>query len=231
MAVSWDYSVVVRARKRKPDKIRELAVRLAKSYEGELVAPENAEFDEEDDDDDELELHFAFKQGGGTIEVTRLKRGYRLYLDSQRDGNRDSWDDIAGLANDLAAKLGTVVDDDELAAQMIEESEALEEVDADEPTAQGPPDVAIVRIEARDGTLIQELAVAAGVMLRAVDGGGMLRDDSLADYPVLTEEGRYHAKAGRVVATLHGRSGEAYRRHRWSCDGYGRILSAEVEEL
>jgi hypothetical protein len=225
--MSWDYAVVVKARKRKLANIRELAARLAKSYEAELLDPDD---DAEDDDDDGFDLCFGFAAGGGTIEVSRLRRGYRLYLDSQRGGNRGSWEDIGGLANDLAAKLGTVIDDAALASEMIAESEGDEQPDADGPGI-GPGDVAVVRVEARDGTLIQELLIAAGVLLQAVDGAGRLRDDALTDHPILTEEGRYQAKVARIVATLRGPTDRAYRRHRWSCDGYGRILAADVEDL
>jgi hypothetical protein len=46
--MGWDYSVYVKARRRTRDKIRELAARMAKSFEGELV---EADEDEEEDDD------------------------------------------------------------------------------------------------------------------------------------------------------------------------------------
>lgn len=113
---------------------------------------------------------------------------------------------------------------------MIDETDAAD-VEGDAPIAVGPLDVAVVRIEDRAGAMIQEVSVPSGVILRAVDGAGMLRDDGVVEYPSLTAEGRYDVKAARLIATLHGPHGEAYRRHRWSCDGYGRIISADVEEL
>ena len=216
--MSFEYEVVVRTRKHKREKIRGLAATLAKSHEGTLL-DENEE--DEDADDDSFDLSFTFAKGGGTIEVTRLLRGYRVYLDSQRDGNRDAWEDIGGLANDLAAKIGTIVDDKAVASEMIEESEEDgEPVEA----------VARVRVETRDGAQIDdELALPEGILLAAIDGAGMLRD--IVGQPVLTEEGRYTKRVGRIVATLHDTSGRAYRRHRWSCDGYGRIIRAAVDEL
>jgi len=217
--VSFDYEVVVKARERTRDKLRELAARIAKSYEGTLV-----DHDDDESDDDDLDVHVGFPNGGGTIEITRLERGYRLYLDSQRDGNRDSWDDIAGLANDIAAQLGEIVEG-EVAAQMIEESEPEDVA----PAPSGPVNVAVVRIEDRGNALLSEVSLDVAILLRAVDAVGMLRD--IAEHPALTEEGRYNARAARLVATLHGSNGEPYRRHRWSCDGYGRIIGADVEEL
>ena len=90
-------------------------------------------------------------------------------------------------------------------------------------------DVAVVRVEDRDGTLIEEITVKLDDVLAAIDGAGMLRD--VPTHPSITEEGRYNAKAAKLTATLFDAHGEAYRRHKWSCDGYGRIISAKVEEL
>jgi hypothetical protein len=90
-------------------------------------------------------------------------------------------------------------------------------------------EVAIVRVEDRAGSLIEELTVEIGAMRAAIDGAGMLRD--VAGHPSITEEGRYNTKAARLTATLFDAHGSAYRRHKWSCDGYGRIISAKVEEL
>jgi hypothetical protein len=125
--MSFEHTVVVRGRKQRPEKIQELAARLAQSYDAKLVTQDEEE--DGDDSDGYLELHVAFPRGGGTIEITSLLKGYRLHIDSQRDGNRDSWDDIGGLLNDLAAKLGSEVDE-ETAAAMIEESETEPETGA-----------------------------------------------------------------------------------------------------
>jgi hypothetical protein len=92
-----------------------------------------------------------------------------------------------------------------------------------------PREVAVVRVEDRAGALIEELTIEIGTMRAAIDGSGMLRD--VAGHPSITEEGRYNTKAARLTATLFDGQGAAYRRHKWSCDGYGRIISAKVEEL
>jgi len=219
--VGWDYSVYVKARKRKRNNIRELAAKLAKTYEAELV-----DTDDEDDeaDDDSFDLGFAFANGGGRFTVERLKRGYHFYTGSDmvsRDGSAS--EDISGLMDLIAAKLGTVVEDAEVIEQMIEESEG-------EPvTVVRVAPVAVVRVEDRAGALLEELTLPAGVVLGSIDGAGMLRD--VSEHPSITEEGRYNAKAARLIAILFDEYGEAYRRHLWSCDGYGRIISANVEEL
>ncbi len=239
--MSWDYSVVVRARGRTPDKLRELAARLAKSYDGELVADEHDEFadaadaaDAADDEAESVDLHVVFERGGGTIEVRRLKRGYQLYVDSQRDGNRDSWEDIAGLAIDLAAKLGTVIDDEALAAEMIEQSEDAgdaERADANDAGAPGLREIAIVRVEARGGGLIRG-AVGPGrrPAARGRRRGHVARrragrlSDPQRRRP-LPRQGRAHRRdAARSSRRGVSPSSLVVRRLR-------RILGAEVEEL
>jgi hypothetical protein len=90
-------------------------------------------------------------------------------------------------------------------------------------------DVAVVRVEDRAGAVIEEITVKLDTVLAAIDGSGMLRD--VAAHPSITEEGRYNTKAAKLTATLFDAHGSAYRRHKWSCDGYGRIISAKVEEL
>jgi hypothetical protein len=226
--MSSDYTVVVRGRKKRADKIRELAAKLARSHDARLVTQsddeDGFEADAEDSDDDDaghLELHVEFACGGGTIEITRLLKGYQLHIDSQRDGNRDSWHDIGGLLHDLAAKLGTEVDD-ETALEMIEESEVATD------TAE-LASVAIITLEDRDGNVLDEARIPVASLQCHIDPGGMLRDCAL--HPILTEDGRYSARGAQLVALLHDSKGSAMRRHRWKLDGYGRIAGIEVDEL
>jgi hypothetical protein len=215
--MSFDYEVVVRARKKKGEKIRELATKLALSYAASLVTND----EDEESDDDYLELHVAFPRGGGTIEITRLLKGYRLHIDSQRDGNRDSWEDIGSLLNDLASKLGTVVDD-ETAAGMIEESE-------DDTEVPELASIAIITLQDPDGAVLDESRVSVSQLQQYIDPGGMLRNCAL--HSMLSEDGRYAARAAQLVALLHDSDGEQMRRHRWKLDGYGRIVGIDIDEL
>lgn len=220
--MGWDYSVYVKAKKQKRDKIRELAARMAKSFEGELV--DDDEDDDEEESDDSFDLGVAFANGGGRFSVERLKRGYHLYTDSQMNSRNDeAIQDIGGVMDLVASKLGTVIEDKDVIAEMIEESE-----EAPNAVARVAP-VAVVRAADRAGALLEEVTLDAGVVLAAIDGAGMLRDVSA--HPSITEEGRYVAKTARLTATLFDEYGAPYRRHQWACDGYGRIISANVEEL
>ena len=209
--MGWDYTVYVKARRRTRDKIRELAAKLARTYEARLVAVED-----EDGDDDTFDLGFTLPKGGGRFEVEWLKRGYKLSTDSQML-DRSAAEDIGGLMDLLASKLGTVVAD----------SAAIEALLAEGDAHVAP--VAVVRTEDRAGGLIEEITLDAGVVLAAIDAAGMLRD--VTAQPSITEEGRYVAKTVRLTATLFDELGNAYRRHKWACDGYGRIISAKAEEL
>ncbi len=238
--MSWDHGFVVRGARRTREQIRAIAARLAKTFEGELAEDDDelAEVLEDDDPDVEpFDLGFGFPRGGGVIEVTPLQRGYRIYVDSQVGGNRASWQDIAELADLLGDKLGELVEDAALAEEMAAELLASRGDDDDHEQGGEAPgdaalsDVAIVRIEDRGGVVVSRLTVPVGTLLAAIDGGGMLRDEALAAMPALTEEKRFVHKAARIVAALHDRRGRPYRRHTWSCDGYGRVTSARVEDM
>ena len=97
--MSFDHTVVVRGRKRKAASVRATAAKLAPLGE------------QEDEDD-------LFFDGVGSVQLRRLVRGYEISVDSNRDGNRERWEDLCELADRLAAALGEIVEDAELAAQM-----------------------------------------------------------------------------------------------------------------
>jgi hypothetical protein len=189
--MSFDFSVVVRGRKQKPDDVRKFATKLARSYDASLVEDENDE--EGDQENDNFELRFAFPKGGGTIEITRLQKGYLLNIDSQCGGNRDSWDDIGGLMLELAPKLGTDVDE-ETAAKMIEES--YQGAETPEHAS-----VAVIVLEDSNGAILDESRMGVSQLQAYIDPGGMLRDCTL--HSMLTEDGRYAARAAKLVALLH----------------------------
>ena len=124
--MGWDYSVYVRSRIRKRAKVREIAAKMAPSYEGKLLEPEEEE-DEDEESDDSFDLGFAFGQRGGQFSVERLKSGFHFYTDNVLAG--DASDDIGGLMGLIGEKIGTVLDDDDAGAiaEMIEESEPEQE--------------------------------------------------------------------------------------------------------
>lgn len=222
--MSFDYAVVVRGRKRKAAKIRELAAQLLPTHEAHFVELDDAD-DASADDDEDLDISVGFAQGGGTIEIRRLLRGYKLSLDSQRDGNRDSWEAVGGLLDDLAAALGTVVDD-KVATEMIVETD-------DVPEAPRPAlaSLAEISLEDRDGAVLRDGRVALGGLQRLIQQGGMLLESNPPLHPMLSEDGRYGLGARVLVAVLHDSDGTAFRRYRWTLDGYGRITGIDIDEL
>ena len=222
--MGWDNSVYVRSRIRKRDKVREIAAQMAKSYEGELLEPDEDEV--EDPIDEAFDLAFGFGQRGGRFTVERLKRGFHFFTDNVLAGDAD--DDITDLMVSIGSKLGTVLDDDvdaDAISEMIEESEPEQQRPLLEDALRNK---ALVRVEDRSGVTLGKLTLEAGVLLEAIGNDGKLRD--LAAYPKLTEAGRASARVARVQATLHD-DYRAYRRHRWACDRDGRITEAKVEEL
>jgi hypothetical protein len=221
--MGWDSSVYVRSRIRKRAKVREIAAKMALSYEGKLFEPDE---DEDEESDDGFDLAFAFGKRAGEFSVERLKSGFRFYTDNVLAG--DASDDINGLMGLIGSKLGTVLDDDadaDAISKMIEESEPEQERPYLEDALRNK---AVVRVEDRSGVVLGKLTVDVAVIVVAIDAVGMLQD--ITAYPKLTEQGRASAKVARVQATLHD-DYRAYRRHRWSCDRDGRITEAKVEEL
>jgi len=215
--MGWDHSVYVRGPAWSQKRVREIAARIAKAHEGELLERE------EDDGhvDVSFELAFAFGHRGGGFSVERLDRGYHLFTDKAMAGNAS--DDIADLMDSIGAKLGEILDEDddidELSDPEEEEQPLLEEALRNK---------ALVRVEDRSGVTLGKLTLDADVVLEAIDADGKLRD--LDAYPKLTQAGRASARIAKVQATLHD-DYRAYRRHRWACDRDGRITEAKVEEL
>lgn len=221
--MGWDISVYVRSRIRKRAKVREIAAKMALSYEGKLFEPDE---DEDEESDDGFDLGFAFGKRAGEFSVERLKSGFRFYTDNVLAG--DASDDINGLMGLIGSKLGTVLDADadaDAISKMLEESEPEHERPYLEDALRNK---AVVRVEDRSGVVLGKLTVDVAVIVVAIDAVGMLQD--ITAYPKLTEQGRASAKVARVQATLHD-DYRAYRRHRWSCDRDGRITEAKVEEL
>jgi hypothetical protein len=104
--MSYDYSVVVRGRKRTPDQIRAVAAKVLASYPGAAVLKPDEH--DEDEDDGEMALRIALpgrtvteldgvregrpgRASGGTILIARLRRGYQLSIDSTVDGNPEAF--------------------------------------------------------------------------------------------------------------------------------------------
>lgn len=129
--MSFDYELMVRGRRRSAEGVRKIARKvLAEIPGGELLAADESEAEE--DDDRELDLRVAIGRGGGTVQVLRLRRGFRISLDSNQDGNRDHWELLGDFADQLARALGKIIEDEELIAAMLEESEEEEDDDGPE---------------------------------------------------------------------------------------------------
>jgi hypothetical protein len=222
--MSFDYQVVVRGRRRKPATVRKVVLGVLARHPGaELVTHD--EDAEPDDDQGSLELHLALSEdSGGTIEVTLLRRGYQLAVDSSRDGNRESWEAICGVLVEIANELGEIVEDAELAAQMIEET--VPERAAEHELAS----TVVLALHDPDGAVIQEDRIGTYWFAPHVLPGGMLANRS-GTHPLLTEEGRFVAKGARLTATLHDEHGRACVRHTWTLDGYGRITGVSTDRL
>jgi len=225
--MGWDFSVYIRSRVRKRAKVREIAAKMAPSYEGELYEPDEDEVEDEgEESDDSFDLGFTFGKRGGRFSVERLKNGFRFFTDNELAGNAS--DDIGGLMGLIGSKLGTVLDDDvdaDAISQMIEESEPEQERPYLDETLRN---MAVVRLEDRSGVTVGKLTVDVAVIVAAIDATGMLQN--ITSHPKLTEQGRASSKVAHVQATLHD-DYCAYRRHRWSCDREGRITEAKVEDL
>jgi hypothetical protein len=224
--MGWDISVYVRSRIRKRAKVREIAAKMAPSYECELVEPDAEEEEEDEEGDDGFDLAFAFGKRAGGFSVERLKSGFRFYTDKDLAG--DASEDVYGLMGLIGSKLGTVLDDKvdaDAISKMIEEDEPEQERQYLDDALRNK---ALVRLEDRSGVVLGKLTIDVKVLVAAIDATGMLKD--ITAYPKLTEQGRASAKVARVQATLHD-DYRAYRRHRWSCERDGRITDAKVEDL
>ena len=154
--MSFDYSVVVRGRKRKPERIRELAASLLVTHEARFVDSDSNEDDEDDDDD---------------LDIS-----------------------VAAPRPALAA-------------------------------------TTLISLEDCDGAVLRDGRVDLGAFQRLIQQGGMLLDSNPPLHPMLTEDGRYGLGGRVLVAMLHDSDGAAFRRYRWTLDGYGRISSIDVDEL
>src|SRR3569833_2305708 len=116
--MSYDHAVVVRGRKRKPDTIRALVAKVIAAYPGAKLLQDDDE-DGVDEAPGELEIRVALpgrtlaeldgaregrpgRPGGGSFQIVRLRRGYQLSMDSSSDGNRDGWEALCWVMDEIA---------------------------------------------------------------------------------------------------------------------------------
>jgi hypothetical protein len=215
-AVSYEYTVIVRGRHRSASELRELVASLAPL--------EPTDGDDLDDGDDESGFDVRIANPG-TIEISPLARGYRLSIDSNRDGNRERFIELGALMDQIAGTLGDIVDDDEATA-MLEESAVSEP-----PPAKAS--VAIVTLEEVEGAPIESTSVYLDFFAQLLDPGGMpSRRPHLAKPAMMADDDyRFARGAARMTAVLHGADGAAFRRFVWKLDGYGRITGVDITEL
>lgn len=218
--MSFNFELVVRARKRSPQGLRKVARSVLAKVGGELVAHD----DDDPEEEGSLELSFVIGRAGGTIQVDRLRRGYQISADSGQDGNRDSWEAVCDFATDIGSALGTIVEDHEKAAAMIEES-----AEGDE----GPELGSMVRMMLLDGegAPLEKALVHLSFFQPMLAPGGMLLAGGAFAPPMTYEAHRFEKRGAVVVALVHDSRGKPFRRHQWALDGYGRITGIEVDEL
>jgi hypothetical protein len=206
----FDYTIVVRGKKRKPAEIRALAAQLGTLVEQDADAELGA--------DDDLELVF---DGVGNFDMRRLKRGYVLSVDSNR-GNRDGWDEICGIVDKLGRLLGTLVEDPDAIDKMHAESTP--------PRAENA-DIAVMTLEDREGAVIETARVYIEHFAQFVDPGGMPSLPHALRPAMVSEDYRYGKGAAIMRGVMHDSTGVAFRRFVWTLDGYGRIRGVVVSEL
>jgi hypothetical protein len=224
--MSYDHEIVVRGRKRSVANIRRLAAEAVAAIPGARLLPPDEDDDEDEDDDGTMELGFAFGPGrGGCIAVERLLRGYRLSIDSQSGGNRESWEVVGDALELLAAALGKVVEGDDA-------SRLSEETYEDEPVSRRKrrplAEAALVTLLGPDGAALA-CAKAKLESFQVIGPKGHFPGVYGASF--LDEAYRYEARATAIEVTLYDEKAAAYRRYRWSLDGYGRIAGYVMENL
>jgi hypothetical protein len=221
--MSFDFELVVRGRRRGPEGVRKVARKvLAEMPGGELLAADDSEGEE--DDDRELDLRVAVGRAGGTVEVQRLRRGFRISLDSNRDGNGDHWELLGNVATRLAQALGKVIEDEDLIATLLEESE-----DDDDGPELGS--MVVMTLEDHGGAVLESARVHLQEFASMLAPGDMLVPRGLAVPSMAHEARRFEVRGAVVVAISHDAAGKPFRRHRWQLDGYGRITGVEVDQL
>jgi hypothetical protein len=220
--MSYDFELVVRGRRRRPEGVRTIARKvLAALPGGELIADDDGEAE---GDDGDFDLRVAVGRAGGTLNVRRLRRGFVLSLDSNQDGNREHGELLGDVATRLALALGKIVEDEDLVAELLDESEE----DGDGPAIGS---MVVMTLEDRDGAVLESATVHLNDFAAMLAPGDMLVPRGWAAPPMAHEHHRFEARAAAVVAVAHDAKGKPFRRHRWRLDGYGRIAGIEVDDL
>ena len=220
--MSWEETFFVKGDSRTVSEVRLMVDEIAV---GEHASRVDYTFDPDTGDNDpQFSVHVRFSRGDGTINVTRLSNGYALRVDSQLNDNRAVFTELVDVALALAQRLGDLLDaegdDLDLAEQMYEEYLG-DHVSPDSCA------VAIIRVENADRDLIEEFGIEDPATF-VIDANDQYRVVPPNRYDILTEEGRYNAKARLIIATFLSKDGQPYRRYEWRCDGYGRITTTRV---
>jgi hypothetical protein len=220
--MSFDYSVVAKGRKRTRKQMRALVSKIAPLLE-------DADVEDELDGDEDFDFLF---EDVGSIQISRLRTGYLLSVDSNSDGNRDHWEDICEVANKIAAALGEIVDA-ETASKMRGVSEPAREAVSAKPGSAAPnASRAIVELFDVDGRSLESVSLFISHFAEMLDAKNMPSKHQHSLRPRhFDEEHRYATRAVRMVATSHDPSGRRMRRYTWPLDGYGRIKSVSVDDL
>ena len=216
--MSLDHVVYARTKRRSMRAIRAAASSALTRHEGWTLQPI-------DDERDEDELWISGL--GGPIAVETYGFGISLSV-SSTTGAREQFVELGELANEIAAELGTVLD----------ETEAAQLIDAEQPPAGTPSSAPVATLANRVVILLhgdddEELhrVTCSHQQFAVQQVGDRLRDELVdANIPaILSEEGRLSLRGRRLTCTVYGRSGAPTVCYRYRLDGYGRIVSVSVE--
>jgi len=177
--------------------------------------------------DDEVDGDDLSIVGLGQIHVEQHEFGVSLAI-SSTTGARDHFVELGELANEIATELGTVLDAS-VAAQLMEAEDGPVGAAQSSSTPLLANRVVLV-LYGPDGEQLHR-DTCSHQQLSAQLAGERLRPELVdkALPAVLGEEGRLAFRARTLTCAVHGRLGKPTMTYRYGLDGYGRIVSVQVE--
>lgn len=214
--MSLDHIVYAETRRRSMRSVRAAAKRALARHPGWTLAAS-------DHDGDEDELHIVGL--GGPIDVTEHDFGVSFAV-SSTTGARNHFVELGELANEIAAELGTVLDESAVARLLEAEDPPMPARTSATPLLASR---IVIVLHGPDGEQLHRVTCSHQQFSVQQSGDGLRPELVDRAIPaVLGEQGRLAYRARSMTCTAHGQHGDPTISYRYSLDGYGRIVSVDV---
>lgn len=216
-AVSHDYTVHVKTRRRSLKSVRAAAISVLSKLPGASLAPAEEE---------SQELHVTAPRASGVVRVTLHGFGVGfVVLPAAGEG----FNGLPDLVNEIAAELGTVLGE-EATADLLEKE--AEEAEAARSVRNPLANMVTLSVLDAKGKLITQVRDTYENFSAQQVPGGMLQPALVNEKssPLLSDAGRYPLRGALLRCVVHDDAANPYRQYDFELDGYGRITSFSVSQ-